>query len=329
LLKIGPYQLKNKLILAPMAGVTDRPFRQLCRDYGAAMAVSEMVIADPSFWKTQKSIHRLDHQGEHTPISVQIAGADPEMLALAAKLNQDMGAQIIDINMGCPAKKVCNKAAGSALMKDEALVAAILESVVSAVEIPVTLKIRTGWDLDNRNALTIAKIAEQSGIQALAIHGRTRQCAYRGDAEYETIANVKQHINIPVLANGDITTPEKAAYVLNKTNADGLLIGRAAQGCPWIFDDINYYLEHGVKRPNRCQAEIRNILLKHISQLHEFYGHVMGVRIARKHVAWYMKTQNNHQEFRKEFNQIESTKNQLKIITDYFKQNTNQGEKAA
>ncbi|MFT5718185.1 MAG: tRNA-dihydrouridine synthase B [Oleiphilaceae bacterium] len=312
-----------------MAGVTDRPFRQLCRDYGAAMAVSEMVIADPSFWKTQKSIHRLDHQGEDTPISVQIAGADPEMLAIAAQLNQDMGAQIIDINMGCPAKKVCNKAAGSALMKDEALVASILESVVSAVNIPVTLKIRTGWDTDNRNALAIAHIAEQSGIQALAIHGRTRQCAYRGDAEYETIARVKQLINIPVLANGDITTPEKAAYVLDKTNADGLLIGRAAQGCPWIFDDINYYLERGVRRPNRSQIEIKNILLKHVSQLHEFYGDIMGVRIARKHVAWYMKTQYNHQEFRKEFNQIESTNNQLKVITNYFKQITNQGEEAA
>jgi len=329
LLKIGPYQLKNKFILAPMAGVTDRPFRQLCRDYGAALAVSEMVIADPSFWKTQKSKHRLDHQGEHKPISVQIAGADPEMLATAAKLNQDMGAQIIDINMGCPAKKVCNKAAGSALMKDEALVTSILESVVSAVDIPVTLKIRTGWDLENKNALTIARIAELSGIQALAIHGRTRHCAYRGDAEYETIANVKQHINIPVLANGDITTPEKAAYVLNKTKADGLLIGRAAQGRPWIFDDINYYLENGLTRPNRGQIEIKNILLKHVAQLHEFYGNIMGVRIARKHVAWYMKTQNNHQEFRKEFNRIESTKNQFKIINDYFKQNTNQGEKAA
>lgn len=312
-----------------MAGVTDRPFRQLCREYGAAMAVSEMVIADPSFWKTKKSIHRLDHKGECDPISVQIAGADPQMLALSAKLNQDMGAQIIDINMGCPAKKVCNKAAGSALMKDEALVSSILESVVSAVNIPVTLKIRTGWDLDNKNALTIARIAEQSGIQALAIHGRTRQCAYRGDAEYDTIANVKQHISIPVLANGDITSPEKAAYVLRKTNADGLLIGRAAQGNPWIFDDINYYLEHGHKRPPLNQVEIKNILLKHTAQLHEFYGDIMGVRIARKHVAWYMKTQENNQAFRKEFNQIESTQQQLKIITDYFKQHINQGEKAA
>ena len=312
-----------------MAGVTDRPFRQLCREHGAAMAVSEMVIADPSFWKTQKSKHRLDHTGENTPISVQIAGGEPRMLATAAKLNQDMGAQIIDINMGCPAKKVCNKAAGSALLKDEALVASILEHVVSAVDIPVTLKIRTGWDTDNRNALTIAHIAEQSGIQALAIHGRTRQCAYRGEAEYETIAKVKQSISIPVFANGDITSPEKAAYVLSKTNADGLLIGRAAQGKPWIFDDINYYLKNGHERPERDQAEIRNILLKHVAQLHEFYGDVMGVRIARKHVAWYMKAQKNNQEFRKEFNRIESTINQLKVIKQYFEHNTKQGDKAA
>jgi len=329
LLKIGPYQLKNKLILAPMAGVTDRPFRQLCREHGAALAVSEMVIADSSFWKTRKSMHRLDHQGEHTPISVQIAGGDPEMLATAAKLNQDMGAQIIDINMGCPAKKVCNKAAGSALMKDETLVADILKKVVSAVNIPVTLKIRTGWDKENKNALTIAKIAEDSGIQALAIHGRTRNCAYRGEAEYETITEVKKHINIPVLANGDITSPEQAAFVFEKTNADGLLIGRAAQGCPWVFDDINYYLEHGKKRAQRKQTEISNILIKHISELHDFYGALMGVRIARKHVAWYMKTQKNHQEFRKTFNQIESTNKQLEVIKNYFLQHTNRGEQAA
>ena len=329
MLKIGPYQLKNKLILAPMAGVTDRPFRQLCREQGAAMAVSEMVIADPSFWKTRKSKYRLDHEGEDTPISVQIAGGDPKMLATAAKLNQEMGAQIIDINMGCPAKKVCNKAAGSALMKDELLVARILEHVVSAVDIPVTLKIRTGWDKENRNALTIAKIAEQSGIQALAIHGRTRCCAYRGQAEYKTISEVKRHLNIPVLANGDITSPEQAADVLEKTKADGLLIGRAAQGCPWIFDDINYFLEHGHKRSERSQVQISNILLKHIAALHEFYGDIMGVRIARKHVAWYMKSQPFYQEFRKTFNVIESTKNQLEVINDYFKQNTNRGEKAA
>lgn len=329
MLKIGPFELANKLILAPMAGVTDRPFRQLCREHGAALAVSEMVIADPDFWKTRKSKHRLDHQGEHTPISVQIAGGDPAMLATAAKLNQDMGAQIIDINMGCPAKKVCNKAAGSALLKDEKLVAAILEQVVNAVSIPVTLKIRTGWNTENRNALTIARIAEQSGIQALAIHGRTRSCAYRGEAEYDTIATVKKHISIPVLANGDITSPEQAKFVLEKTNADGLLIGRAAQGCPWIFDDINYYLLNGRHRPVRTSNEIKTIILRHVSDLHEFYGDIMGVRIARKHITWYLKTQKNARDFRAAFNKIESSKIQLETINNYFTQIIDQGEQAA
>ena len=315
-----------------MAGVTDRPFRQLCRQHGAAMAVSEMVIADPSFWKTRKSIHRLDHQGEDTPISVQIAGGDPEMLATAAKLNQDMGAQIIDINMGCPAKKVCNKAAGSALMKDEALVTAILDRVVNAVEVPVTLKIRTGWDTTQKNALTIARIAEQAGIQALAIHGRTRSCAYKGDAEYTTISQVKQAIQIPVFANGDIDSPEKAAHVLKVTQADGLLIGRAAQGCPWIFGDINYFLEHGQHRPSLETDQIKEIILRHLTELHQFYGEKMGHRIARKHIGWYLKTSKNHLEFRKEFNQIESPQKQLEAIHREFEQQkvkANEGEKAA
>jgi len=333
LLKIGPYQLKNQLILAPMAGVTDRPFRQLCREHGAAMAVSEMVIADPSFWKTRKSIHRLDHRGEDAPISVQIAGGEAEMLATAAKLNQDMGAQIIDINMGCPAKKVCNKAAGSALMKDELLVAEILEKVVSAVNIPVTLKMRTGWDTSQKNALNIARIAEQSGIQALAIHGRTRACAYKGDAEYETIAHVKQAISIPVLANGDITSPEKAAHVLKVTGADGLLIGRAAQGAPWIFDDINYFLKHGHIRPALSLEQIKHIIVKHVSELHQFYGEKMGYRIARKHVGWYLKSSSCHPQFRQNFNKIESPQEQLDAIHLEFEQQeikqANNGEKAA
>tara|TARA_R110001592_G_scaffold204098_1_gene454125 strand:+ start:34994 stop:36055 length:1062 start_codon:yes stop_codon:yes gene_type:complete len=317
-LKIGPYELKNRLILAPMAGVTDRPFRQLCREQGAAMAVSEMVIADPSFWKTRKSMHRLDHRGEDLPISVQIAGGDPAMLATAAKLNQDMGAQIIDINMGCPAKKVCNKAAGSALMKDEKLVQAILEAVVSAVDIPVTLKIRTGWDTDNKNALTIAKMAEASGIQALAIHGRTRSCAYKGQAEYNTIAKVKQHLSIPVFANGDIDSPEKALEVLNYTQADGLLIGRAAQGAPWIFDDIQYYLEHRKKGPAKTLFEIEQIILSHLQNLHTFYGDKMGHRIARKHIGWYLKTDTSHTDFIKEFNNIESPEAQISAIKTEF-----------
>jgi len=288
-----------------------------------------MVIADSSFWNTRKSKYRLNHQGENGPISVQIAGGDPTTLASAAKLNRDRGAQIIDINMGCPAKKVCNKAAGSALMKDESLVASILEQVVSAVDIPVTLKIRTGWDKDNKNALSIAKLAEESGIAAIAIHGRTRACRYSGEAEYNTIAEIKQQAGIPILANGDITTPEKAALVLQETNADGLLIGRAAQGCPWIFDDINHFLIHGSQRPPLDKQQIRDIILKHVSELHDFYGITMGVRIARKHVAWYLNKRPKHQEFRKIFNQIESPQKQLEVINQYFEHNIEQEEKAA
>ena len=329
MVQIGPYQLSNNLVLAPMAGVTDRPFRQLCREYGAGLAVSEMVIADPSFWKTRKSKHRLDHEGEKAPISVQIAGGDAEMLATAAKLNADQGAQIIDINMGCPAKKVCNKAAGSALMKNEALVNEILNSVVSAVDIPVTLKIRTGWDQQNRNAETIARMAEDAGIQALAIHGRTRDCAYRGEAEYETIRKVKQSISIPVFANGDITSPEKAKYVLDYTGADGLLIGRAAQGKPWIFEEIEHFLAKGTLLPPRGLDEQKAIMLRHVSELHSFYGSVMGVRIARKHVAWYLQTRLDGKAFRKTFNTIESTIEQLEAINSYFEQSLTQGEQAA
>ncbi len=329
MLKIGPYQISNPLILAPMAGVTDRPFRQLCKQHGAGMAVSEMVIADPSFWKTRKSQHRLDHRGETNPISVQIAGGDAEMLAHAASLNEQMGAQIIDINMGCPAKKVCNKAAGSALMKDEALVSRILESVVAAVNIPVTLKIRTGWSKDQQNALTIARIAEQSGIQALAIHGRTRSCGYGGSAEYDTIADIKSRIGIPVFANGDIDSPEKAKFVLDYTQADGLLIGRAAQGRPWIFDDINYFLSKQQHRRERRPSEIRDIMLGHVAELHDFYGVVMGPRIARKHVGWYLKTDVSNQPFRKKFNQLELPHEQLEAIRMYFERTLIEEEKAA
>lgn len=312
-----------------MAGVTDRPFRQLCRQHGAGLAVSEMVIADPSFWSTRKSKHRLDHEGEDAPISVQIAGGDAEMLAHAAKLNQDQGAQIIDINMGCPAKKVCNKAAGSALMKDEALVADILNAVVKAVDIPVTLKIRTGWAPDEKNAITIAKMAEDAGIQALAIHGRTRACGYKGEAEYETIKAVKSALSIPVFANGDITTAEKAKAVLDYTNADGLLIGRAAQGRPWIFDEINHFLETGEHKPELALHKQKHIMLKHIAELHEFYGDVMGVRIARKHAAWYLQERRDGKTFRKIFNSLDSTKLQLQAIEAFFEQLLNQGEQAA
>jgi tRNA-dihydrouridine synthase B len=288
-----------------------------------------MVIADPSFWSTRKSKHRLNHEGESAPISVQIAGGDAEMLAHSAKLNQDQGAQIIDINMGCPAKKVCNKAAGSALMRDEKLVGEILDAVVASVNIPVTLKIRTGWDPENRNALKIAKMAESSGIQALAVHGRTRACGYKGEAEYETIKQIKDAISIPVFANGDITSPEKAKFVLEHTKADGLLIGRAAQGRPWIFEEILYFLEHGTHLPEKGLPDQRDIMLQHVAELHEFYGDVMGVRIARKHVAWYLQTRADGKPFRKEFNYIDSTKQQLDAIKQFFERVTIRGDKAA
>lgn len=328
MLKIGPYELDNRLILAPMAGVTDRPFRTLCRKYGASMAVSEMVIADAAFWNTRKSKHRLDHKGEAGPISVQIAGGDPEMLAQAARLNAEQGAQIIDINMGCPAKKVCNKAAGSALMKNEKLVAQILEAVVAAVDIPVTLKTRTGWDTEHKNALTIARIAEQSGIAALAIHGRTRTCAYRGEAEYDTIASVKQALSIPVLANGDITSPEKAKQVLEYTGVDGLLIGRAAQGRPWIFEEIGHYLTTGEHLPAKSLDQVREIVLAHLSALHLFYGEVMGPRIARKHLGWYLQTDPRHKTFRSEFNRVEAPDQQLAMVEAYFQHGTHGTERS-
>jgi len=315
--KIGPYTLPNPLIVAPMAGVTDRPFRQLCRRMGAGLAVSEMVIADSKLWHTRKSRTRLNHQGEPEPRSVQIAGGDPEMLADAARQNAEFGAQIIDINMGCPAKKVCNKA-GSALMKDEKLVRAILEAVVAAVDIPVTLKMRTGWDRDNRNAPVIARMAEDAGIQALAVHGRTRADKYNGNAEYDTIAAVKASVGIPVFANGDITTPEKARQVLAHTGADGLLIGRGAQGRPWIFREILHYLETGTHLAEPPLDEVEQILSEHLAELHSFYGEKMGVRIARKHVGWYLQSHDENKQFRTRFNGIEDALEQKDSIEQYF-----------
>ncbi|MGO1499730.1 MAG: tRNA dihydrouridine synthase DusB [Marinobacter sp.] len=316
--KIGPHTLPNPLIVAPMAGVTDRPFRLLCRKLGAGLAVSEMVIADSKLWHTRKSKTRMDHTGEPEPRSVQIAGGDPDMLANAARLNAKSGAQIVDINMGCPAKKVCNKAAGSALMKDESLVRDILEAVVGAVDIPVTLKMRTGWDQDNRNALTIARMAEDIGIQALAIHGRTRADKYNGDAEYDTIAHVKASVGIPVFANGDITSPEKARMVLEHTGADGLLIGRAAQGSPWIFREILHFLETGQHLPAPPLNEVEQILSEHLSALHSFYGELMGVRIARKHVGWYLQSHDPGKRFRSRFNALNNALEQKDSIRQYF-----------
>jgi tRNA-dihydrouridine synthase B len=317
-MRIGPYQLANNLFLAPMAGVTDRPYRQLCRNLGAGMAVSEMVSSNALVWGNQKTIKRIQHEGETGPVSVQIVGAEPQMLAEAARFNVEQGAQIIDINMGCPAKKVCNTMAGSALLQNESLVAEILETVVKAVEVPVTLKIRTGWDKDNRNAPRIAHIAEMSGIQALAIHGRTRACAYKGEAEYETIARVKQDVAIPVIANGDITSPQKAKQVLEQTGVDGIMIGRAAQGNPWIFREIAHYLETGELMPRPTIQEIRNTLVGHMQNLYAFYGEYSGVRIARKHISWYSKGQRDGNQFRQMVYQVESSKEQITMIENYF-----------
>ena len=297
---IGPYTLPSNLFLAPMAGVTDRPFRQLCRRLGAGMAVSEMITANKTLWASKKSLLRANHIGEPEPRSIQIAGADPAMLAEAAQHNVEQGAHIIDINMGCPAKKVCNVMAGSALLQNEKLVSDILESVVNAVDVPVTLKIRTGWDTDHRNGVTIAKIAQESGIQALAVHGRTRACAYKGDAEYDTIAEIKAAINIPVIANGDIDTPDKAKTILDYTQADGLMIGRAAQGNPWIFRQILHFLEQGEYLDAPPVSEVQRILIEHLHALYDFYGEYTGVRMARKHIAWYSKGLRNGNPFRQQ-----------------------------
>ena len=317
-MKISEHILKNNLVLAPMAGVTDRPFRMLCKSFGAGMAVSEMVTSNSLLYGSEKTLRRANHEGEVDPISVQIAGADPDMMAEAAKYNMDKGAQIIDINMGCPAKKICNVMAGSALLKQEKLVESILKSVVKAVNIPVTLKIRTGWDTYNRNALIISKIAEDSGIQALAIHGRTRACLYRGDAEYNTIAAVKKHIKIPVIANGDITTPEKAKFVLGFTKADAVMIGRAAQGRPWIFREIEYYLRTGKYLDRPTIDEIQKTTIEHVNELYKFYGELTGLRVARKHISWYTKGLKHSAQFRFHMNQIEDCDNQIIAIDNYF-----------
>jgi tRNA-dihydrouridine synthase B len=326
-MRIGSHQLKNNLIVAPMAGVTDRPFRQLCKKMGAGMAVSEMVSSNSLLWGSQKTLRRANHQGEAEPISVQLAGADPKMLAEAAKYNVDQGAQIIDINMGCPAKKVCNVMAGSALLQDEPLVGNILDAVVSAVNVPVTLKIRTGWDQQNRNALRVARIAENAGIQALAVHGRTRACGFSGNAEYDTIAAVKAQAKIPVIANGDMTTPEKVREVLDYTKADAVMIGRAAQGRPWIFREISHYLETGRHLPPPEVEEIRRVLSAHLDDLYQFYGEYTGVRIARKHISWYTKGLAGSAAFRHAMNQLESSADQLAAVNRFFDQLANYGQR--
>ncbi|KPK19948.1 MAG: tRNA-dihydrouridine synthase B [Betaproteobacteria bacterium SG8_41] len=324
---IGPYQLKNNLIVAPMAGVTDRPFRQLCKTMGAGMAVSEMVASNSLLWGSEKTRRRANHDGEVEPISVQIAGADPQMLADAANYNVDRGAQIIDINMGCPAKKVCNVMAGSALLRDEGRVRQILEAVVRAVNVPVTLKIRTGWDRQNRNAVSVAHIAEDAGIQALTIHGRTRACGFSGEAEYDTIAAVKARVDIPVIANGDITTPERVQEVLGYTKADGVMIGRAAQGRPWMFREIEHFLATGERLPAPEVTEIHRILLAHLHDLYEFYGEYTGVRVARKHISWYTKGLAGSAAFRHGMNQLESRAEQLAAVDTFFAQLGDRGQR--
>lgn len=324
--KIGPYSLKNNLIVAPMAGVTDRPFRQLCKRLGAGMAVSEMVTSNSLLYGSEKTRRRANHQGETEPKSVQIAGAEPAMLAEAARYNVDNGAQIIDINMGCPAKKVCNVMAGSALMKDELLVARILEAVVKAVPgVPVTLKTRLGWNSENLNVPMVAKIAEQSGIQALAIHGRTRCQGYSGDANYALIAEVKQSLRIPVIANGDIATPEKAKHVLDNTGADAIMIGRAAQGRPWIFREIDHYLKTGRHLPPPEVTEIHQVLLGHLDDLYGFYGELAGVRVARKHISWYTKGLVGSAHFRHAMNQLQTVREQRDSANAFFEQQAQLG----
>ncbi|MHB1950326.1 MAG: tRNA dihydrouridine synthase DusB [Acidiferrobacteraceae bacterium] len=317
-MRIGPYTLRNRLVVAPMAGVTDRPFRQLCKRLGAGLAVSEMVASNSLLWGSEKTKRRADHEGEVEPRSVQIVGADPGMMAEAARYNVDRGADVIDINMGCPAKKICNVFAGSALLQNEELVARILESVVAAVPVPVTLKIRTGWDRTHRNGVAIAKLAESAGIRALSVHGRTRACGFSGEAEYDTIRAIKASVRIPVIANGDIDSPEKARAVLEYTGADGIMIGRAAQGRPWIFREIEHYLATGHRLPPPPLAEVRDTLLGHLDALYAFYGRELGTRVARKHISWYSKGVPGGAVFRNAMNRVDDPDQQLALTRAFF-----------
>ncbi len=324
---IGPYQLSNNLIVAPMAGVTDRPFRTLCKYFGAGHAVSEMMTADKTLRMSKKSLYRANFDGELAPISAQIAGSDPEQLAEAAQYQVANGAQIVDINMGCPAKKVCNKLAGSALLQDEDLVARILDAVVAAVDVPVTLKTRLGFLNGEENILRVAKRAEDAGIAALALHGRTREDMYLNTARYELIREVKKNIHIPLIANGDIDSPEKAKYVLDYTGADAVMIGRAAQGRPWIFREIAHYLETGEHLAAPEIVEVKQVLMGHLAELYQFYGEYSGCRIARKHIAWYTKGLRSSNEFRQNMYKVENTADQAKVVESYFDQLLDQGRR--
>ena len=318
-MRIGPYELASPFLLAPMAGITDAPFRKLCRRFGAGLTTSEMTTADLRLWDTEKSRRRLDLDLDVEPSVVQIAGSDPGQLALAAQRCVDRGAHIIDINMGCPAKKVCNKLAGSALLKDTDLVSRILDAVVNAVQVPVTLKIRSGWDQNHRNGVEVARIAEASGIAAIAIHGRTRACRFKGAAEYETVAQIKKEISIPVIANGDIFTPEKSLEVLRLSSADGLMIGRGAQGRPWIFRELNHFLETGRRAPPLDNNEVRDTMLDHLDDLYKFYGETTGVRVARKHLTWYCTGVVNSKEFRSRVVRVESASEQIRLTHEFFR----------
>lgn len=326
-MQIGPYVLKNNLIVAPMAGVTDRPFRTLAKYFGAGHAVSEMMTSDKTLRMNKKSLYRANFDGEIAPISAQIAGADPQQMAEAARYQVANGAQIVDINMGCPAKKVCNKLAGSALLQNEELVARILDAVVSAVDVPVTLKTRLGFCNAEENILRVASRAEQAGIAALAIHGRTREDMYLGQARYGLIAQVKQAVRIPIIANGDIDSPQKAQQVLSQTGADAIMIGRAAQGRPWIFREISHYLATGELLAAPDILEVKTVLLSHLQELYEFYGEYSGCRIARKHIAWYTRGLHASNEFRQRMYQVESTHEQAQVVTRYFDQLLEQGER--
>ena len=322
MIKIGPYQLASPFLLAPMTGISDAPFRRVCRYFGAGMTTSEMTTADISLWNTTKSRHRLDIDSDAEPRVVQIAGSEPEQMAIAAGLCVKRGAQIIDINMGCPAKNVLKKQAGSALLQDEALVARILDAVVAAVDVPVTLKIRTGWDPHHKNGITVARLAEDCGIQALAVHGRTRACRFKGEAEYETIAQIKNAIEIPVIANGDIRTVEKSLEVFRLSSADALMIGRGAQGRPWIFRELNHFYRTGKAAPPIAKTELRDIMLGHLDNMHRFYGDKTGVRVARKHLAWYCTSLEKSENFRSQVVRVDRASEQIRLTNEYFRRNT-------
>lgn len=317
-LSIGRLRIKNNVIAAPMAGISDKPFRSLCYTFGAGMVVSEMLSSNPDIWRKDQTLLRIDHTNDEGIKAVQIVGANATEMAITAKYCTEQGAQLIDINMGCPAKKINQTSAGSALLRYPELVSQILTSVVKAVDVPVTLKMRTGWDKEHKNYLVIAKIAEQSGISAITLHGRTRACLFTGEAEYDSIKAIKKAIRIPVIANGDIDSPQKAKQVLTYTGADAIMIGRAALGKPWIFSEIHHFFKTGELLPSKSLTEVKSLVIEHVKALHHFYGEYKGLRIARKHVSWYIQEYDNHHQFRRLFNAIEDSRHQLEALEAFF-----------